>query len=744
MKSSIVNQTYLVIRCVFLFSVFCYEVSASDENSSTHRPGKAERVIAKVVVKLISKQHFSHKKFNDDLSEQLFNSYFTSLDPQKLYFLGDDLEHYSNFKLILDDSLDHGQIEFAYSVFDTFVQRVQERVLYIEKTLHESFDFSQEEELLIERKKAAWCTNARELDDLWSQRLKNDFLGRLLKTQDDEKNEPKKEALEKLKQTLESKNYTEIKISDLAPKITYEKIFLPYRNYLQRLKNRDGIDILEIFLTALAKLYDPHSAYMAPKTKEDFDISMKLSLEGIGARLKEKNGEIIISEIMVGGAADNDGRLKEKDRIIAVSQDGVEFVDVETMTLRNVIGLIRGPKESHVFLKVKANGAESNEVRIIEIVRDIIDLKDREAKLLKKRVILTDADVIDDATINLNLVDGEDVDIGIITLPSFYTDFDKRGEGDGKFRSASHDVLDLLSEVNANEISGVIVDLRSNRGGSLDEAVKLAGLFIDKGPIVQVKYANGRKKILDDTDDITYYDGPLIVLVDRYSASASEIFAAAIQDYKRGLIIGDKFTYGKGTIQTLHDLDHRLKNRRVFKNQTTGTLKLTTGKFYRINGSSTQHEGVIPDIVYPSVRDYHKTGERSLDHVLPWDSIESLSIETFSANDELHDILIDNVKRRKTRNSKFSEIVNAVESYDGYKKDKFVCLNYLQRKQYEERKKVLLDDVKRFRRKRKTKNELSKNDWLLEEAMINLAILVKLHDKRIRSLSNQDIYEPKN
>ncbi len=349
--SSIIDHTYLWIRRVLLFSVILYGVSASDVDDGIRRPIDAERIIAKAVVKLVSKHHFPRKKLDDELSERLFNTYFTSLDPQKLYFLRSDIDHYSDYKLILDESLVHGQIEFAYRVFDAFVERVEERILYIEKRLHKSFDFSLDEELLVDRKSASWCIDAKELDNLWSLRLKNDVLNRVLKPIDGEKKEQKREARDILNETLKGKNYKKIIIGDLLPDITYDKMAVPYRNYLQRLNARDSIDILEKFLTTLSKLYDPYSAYLAPKTKEDFDISMKLSLEGIGARLKEVNGEIIVKEIIAGGAADKEGRLKEKDRIVAVSQDGVTFIEVKTMSLRNVIGLVRGPKQVLFFLR---------------------------------------------------------------------------------------------------------------------------------------------------------------------------------------------------------------------------------------------------------------------------------------------------------------------------------------------------------------------------------------------------------
>ena len=723
---------------ILFISVFSFEIFASTHVNKINRPGKAEGIIAKVVVELISKKHFSHKKLNDDISEQLFTTYFTSLDPQKLYFVQSDLDQYSDYKFILDNSLAHGQVEFAYKVFDTFVQRVDERVQFVGKLLNSAFDFSREDELLIERKKAQWCVDTKELDSLWTLRLKNDLLNRVLKIHDS-KEESKGSKIERVRRIIESKDYKGVTIKELSPEITYEKMFSPHRNYLSRLRNRESIDILEKFLTTLSKLYDPYSAYMAPKTKEDFDISMKLSLEGIGARLKEVNGEIVVNNIMVGGAAYRDGRLKERDRVIAVSQDGIEFTGVESMSLRNVIGMIRGPVGSHVFLKVTAKGDDENNVRTIEIIRDIIDLKDREATLFKKHVVPEDDDVFSNTEMNVNLLDGQGIDIGIIMLPSFYTDFDNRDLGVGEFRSASQDVLNLLKDADADAVSGVIVDLRSNRGGSLDEAVRLAGLFINKGPVVQVKYANGRKKILADKDDKSYYDGPLIVLVDRYSASASEIFSAAIQDYNRGIIIGDKSTHGKGTIQMLHELDDRLRNRMIFKNKSTGTLKLTTGKFYRVNGSSTQHDGVRPDIIFPSVRDYHTAGERFLDHALPWDKIESLTIDKFHNYSKIQNYLVDTMKLKIAEGLKFNEIVNAVNEYDNFKKNKIVPLNYLKRKYYEKRKKTLLNNVKRYKEKQRTRNQLSKNDWLLNEAMNCLAILVKLHEKDLHSLSYQDI-----
>ena len=475
---------------------------------------------------------------------------------------------------------------------------------------------------------------------------------------------------------------------DLSENTAREHVLKAYEKLYQRILEKDNFEILELFLSTLARTYDPHSAYMAPVTKENFDISMKHSLEGIGARLMADEGYVKITEIIAGGPADRDGRLKAGDLIVSVAQEHEESVNIANMSLRKVVSLIRGPKGSVVTLTAIEGGKDlSLPKKNIDLVRDKINLVDRGAKmqLLQASSEMNDKSRMPETKNSAPVAKNK---IAFISLRSFYTDFDKRRQGTKRYTSSTRDVLELIQQAKQKHASALILDLRSNSGGSLDEAVSLAGLFIADGLVVQVRYRNAKKTVLRDDDSEVHYNGPLVVLVDRFSASASEIFAAAIQDYRRGIVIGERSTYGKGTVQTLHSLNRLVGNRSLLGSLKPGSVKITTAKFYRVNGGSTQEKGVIPDLVIPSFRDTMEIGESSLPTALAWDRVEPAHIQT---NLDFGPYLSTIKKRFDGR----------IKSYDWYKK---LVVDIDLYAEYIKQNSVPLNIEKRSKRKAKKKN----------------------------------------
>jgi len=645
-----------------------------------------EKIISKVVASLISRHHFSRRRLDDQVSKEFFDEYFSRLDHNRSFFLGTDVEDFRSYQVNLDDLVLLGNLDFAYDVYARFLQRVRERVDYVNKRLEQPTRFDTDETIVLDRSEAPWCQTKEELDELWNRRITNNLLVYELMNSGTEKPEPPEgehaaeetpdakktgekgetgadkppEAPPKPEQKDETANNAEVQAeadasSTLRKKTPEQRVRHFYARYLRRMESKESIDVLEIFLTALARVYDPHSAYMAPDTEQNFDIAMKLSLQGIGALLTTEDSFIKVSGIIAGGPAEMDGRLKEGDRIVAVAQQGTEPVDVIDMPLRKVVKMIRGKKTTKVYLTVIEAGKGLGSVpSVIDIVRDEVKLTEQEAKSRIHELQLptpkADAGQQDET---------RTVSVASIALPSFYTDFAGKHKGLKDYKSSTRDVRRLIDEAVKKDIAGLVLDLRSNGGGGLAEAVWLAGLFIDEGPIVQQLHKDGRLQKHIDPEKGVVYAGPLVILVDRLSASASEIVAAAIQDYGRGVIIGDKSTHGKGTVQTIYHLDKRLRRSTIFKNRKAGSLKFTVAKFYRVNGGSTQLNGVTPDIVLPSLTDHMELGEAHLPHALPWDEIEPLPAvcdidvrpfiktlreRTFArleADDNYHDLLAD-------------------------------------------------------------------------------------------------------
>lgn len=670
------------LACAGLFIIVSALFLTKTSLASAPRP--FDSVLCRVVSTLISTQHYTKRPLNDNVSQQLFDEYFATLDRDRRFFLASDVEEFASYRKTLDNQLFAGQLDFPFKVYDRFVERVRQRVQYARKRLEEPFDFTVDEEILLDRTESPWCETEEELDELWRKLLKNRVLVYTLMTEAAEEKESDTEA------EPEGNSDERPETSPFTAKSPTERVLSSQERFLSYIEENESIDIVEMFLSSLTHIYDPHSTYMAPMTEEDFDINMKLSLEGIGAVLSTEDGYVKIVDIIEGGPAEMDGRLKPGDRIIGVAQEDGDAVDVIDMPLRKVVRLIRGEKGSTVFLSViEAGKALGSVPTTIDIVRDEVKLTQKGAKSEIRNVSLPGG------TQGEAGEGGREADVMIVKLPSFYSDFDAKRRGEKDYRSASADVRKLLREGIENEVDAVVLDLRSNGGGSLDEAIQLAGLFFSKGPVVQVKGAGLRREVHNDKDGETTYGGPLVVLVNRMSASASEIVAAAIQDHHRGVIVGDASTHGKGTVQTVYDLKRLFARDPIFRNEETGSLKFTIAKFYRVNGHSTQKRGVIPDIVFPAFTDHMDIGEASLEHALRWDEIDPLEPSFDVDVTPYLPVLTARVDARKTDDPKFKEHLEAVKKYAELRDRKTTSLNLEERRELQKQEEEWIEEIRR-------------------------------------------------
>jgi carboxyl-terminal processing protease len=526
----------------------------------------------------------------------------------------------------MDDALRHSDLLSAYEIFNVYVERVQQRIDYARKRAQQPFDFTIDEYYQYDREGEPWAVDIAELDELWRKRVKNDYLRLLL--------------------------------TDKEPEAIVQTLNERYDDQERRIHELNNEDVFQFFMNAFAQSIEPHTAYLSPRNSANFEISMKLSLEGIGALLGRENEYTVISSIVPGGPADQDGRLKAGDRITAVGQgnDG-KMVDVIGWRIDDVVDLIRGPKDTVVRLDVLPEDASiSGPSHLIDIVRNEVKLEEQAAK---------------SEVIEIPAGDGSDevVRIGVIDLPVFYLDFNGRAQNLPDYRSSTRDVARLIGELKDEGVKGIVVDLRNNGGGSLLEATTLTGLFIDKGPVVQVRNSSGRISLEEDVEPGMAWDGPLAVLVNRYSASASEIFAAAIQDYGRGVVIGET-TFGKGTVQSLLDLDDYAPSDKP----GMGQLKITMAQFFRVNGGSTQNKGVVPDIRFPSAGDPADYGERSLDNALPWTSIDAARFDRSGDLSRLVVVADSRYQGRMAGDPEFGWLLNDINDFNQHSGEKSVSL----------------------------------------------------------------------
>jgi len=670
--------------------------------------------ISRAVAYTLPLYHLNQLPLDAHISTNAFNLFIDSLDPTHSYFLQTDIDEFQKESADLYKQLRKGDISFARDVFNILLQRIANRMTFIEKQLKVGFDTGKDEQFLWDRKDAPWPKDEAEWDELWRKRLKNDYIAQLVSQQlDEEEAAEAANAEAAVEQTTNTVAQSEaVNTNEAAQAVTddegeiAEEILSPeefilerYKQYQLTIESFDEEMLLQRYLTAFTQVYDPHSDYMSPSTVEDFDINMKLSLVGIGALLRPEDGTAKIVRIIPGGPAEMDGRLKAGDKIIAVAQGDEEPVSILHWPLYKAVRLIRGEKDTKVVLTIiPASDRSGTRTKKIELVRDEVKLEEQAAKGEVRE---------------MEMSDGQIRRLGIITLPDFYADFEAASNNEKDARRASVDVHRLVQEQVTKGIDGLILDLRNNGGGSLVEAIETAGLFISSGPIVQVKENKG-VQVLPDADPEMDFDGPMIVLVNRLSASASEILAAALQDYKRAIIVGDEQTHGKGTVQTLMPLGDR-----------KGSLKLTTAGFYRINGGSTQLKGVTPDIIIPDYLDVMGLGEDSLEHALPWDTVYPAMYRTQNGLSELIPLLAEQSKERLDNSDKFKVYLAKRERLKERFETKTVSLSLKTRLAEAEAEKEL-DDIQSNAFMGDEVQPEASEDIILDEALSILSDLIDL------------------
>ena len=635
------------------------------------KPGTNDRHIAVAVRRQLEREHFLRKPIDDEMAHRWFDAFLESLDPMKVYFLQGDVDGFLQKRDSLDDLVKRGDVSFAYEVLDRFLQRVDQRLPLIEKLIAMPHDFTKPESIVIDRDQTAWARTEAEAEDLWRRRIKYDLL------------------VQKMEKT--------------PPEEAKDKLLRRYRSLAKRWHQMTADELLETYLTSLTSSFDPHTSYMSPGTLENFEIGMRLQLDGIGAQLKGEDGYTTIVELTPGGAADKDGRLKAKDRVVGVGQGGDgEIVDVVDMNLNEVVKLIRGKRGTVVRLKVIPVGETAP--RVYDITRAKIELKDAEAR----------GEVLEHG----RKADGSPYKIGVINLPSFYMDMAGAQQGQAEFKSSTRDCKRLLDEFRQKGVDCVVLDLRSNGGGSLPEAIKLTGLFIDRGPVVQIKDVDKQVRPYDDVDAGVAWDGPLVVLTSKFSASASEILAGAIQDYRRGLIVGDKATHGKGTVQTLLDVGRQLFPR--FDNvPSLGAIKVTIQQFYRPSGDSTQLEGVRSDVELPSITTHLPIGESDLDHAITFDKVPRAE---FQPTGQVTDAVVERLRAasagRVAGNKEFAKLTGDIARYEKRKDEKTISLVESEfERQWNEGKAAEDEEEKKLEEMEAQKRPVVRRDFYFDEAL---------------------------
>ena len=586
--------------------------------------------LTRLVTAISERAHYSQSSVNNESSIKILNEYIDTLDRNKMYFSQTDITYFQRYKYKLDDSLRDGELRPIFDIFSTYRLRVQQRLEHSLKTIDEIDGFETDDSYQFRITKNKWKYDESIINDGWTKKTTNDLLSLVIAGQE----------LEAAKETLRKR----------------------YHRFIERINDYDEQDVLNLFLNAYMKNLDPHSSYLNPSEAEEYEIQTSLSYQGIGARLQANDDFVQIVDLIPGGPAFKDGTIKPLDKIIGVNHDSKTMIDVIGWDLNEVVKLIRGPKGSVITLKILPSSQEGDSLPYdVSLTRDDISLEEQAASSFIK-------------TINDN---NYEYQIGVIKIPGFYQDYAARRRGDEDYKSTTSDVRKIVDEFKDIGIDAIVIDLRGNSGGLLDEATGLTGLFIDEGPVVQLKDMEDNIEVIEDPIPGTIYDGPISVVIDRFSASASEIFAAAIQDYSRGLVIGQK-SFGKGSVQNLYPLDRysRYKSEKGF-----GQLTLTIAKYYRVNGSGTQNKGVIPDISLPSFIDESVVGEENKNNTLPWDQIMALSYDKDSNLEITKNVLMNNHQIREKNNSAIQFINKEIEYFEEESEIDLITLNYDKRLQ---------------------------------------------------------------
>lgn len=598
-------------------------------SAQPYQPNLKQKILAARIASILSQNHYEKPQLNDSLSANMFERYLDALDYNRIYFSQTDVANFSIYRYSFDDDMKVGNLTGCYEMYNAFKERFDERYAFVRQCLAQGFDFSANETFNADLHSQPWAKDRAELDDRWRKLLKNQAL--------------------------------ELKLAGKSDSAIAATIQNRYDAQKRNLDKYNSDDVFSIYVNAFCAAIDPHTDYLAPANAENFKIDMNLSLEGIGARLQTENEYTKVFEIVPGGPAHKSKQLHKDDKIVAVAQgDTGAFIDVVGWRIDDVVRLIRGPKGTVVRLSViPASEGINSPPKIIRLVREKVNLEEQAAK---KKVL----------SFKQN---GHSYKIGVISIPNFYMNFEEYQRGNPNYRSTTRDVKKLIAELQQEKIDGLIIDLRNNGGGALPEAVGLTGLFIPSGPAVQVRNLDGSLEIMKDEDGVVFYDGALGIMVNRFSASASEIFAGAIQDYKRGVVIGER-TFGKGTVQNLTSL-----NRYIPLKEPLGELKFTVAKFYRITGSSTQLRGVTPDIAFPSVYRDGEVGEDAEPNAMAWDEIDPVPFSRYGGvTPKLIAELQKKHEARMKTDEAFRDYVKDIEELRQRRANKLISLNEAVRK----------------------------------------------------------------
>lgn len=651
----------------------CAHTNGDSTTTKTFEPTEQQKITYQTAMQFVASYHYAKPKLNDDFSSKALDNYIKDLDPSHVYFLKSDIESFEKYRNKLDEGIFNGDVSPAFDIFNVYQQRLNDRIQYSLSLLKTPFDFNQNDSFEIDRENAAYPKNFQEMDKLWQQKVKYECL---------QAKAGKKDS---------ANAYLE------AVKKRYENL----QNFTKKTK---ADDVFQLFMNSMLATTDPHTDYFSPRTAEDFNQSMSLSLEGIGAQLQTEGEHTKIREIIKGGPADKSKKLFAGDKIIGVAQGkDSDIVNVVDWRIDDVVSLIRGKKGTPVRLQI-IPAKEPNTTKLIDLIRDKIVLEDQSAKSSVKMVTRN----------------GKKLKLGVVTIPTFYIDFAAKQRGEANYKSTTRDVKKLIGDLKAQQIDGLIIDLRNNGGGSLLEAIELTGLFIKRGPVVQVKHTDREAEVEEDEDPELFYDGPLTVMVNRFSASASEIFSAAIQDYNRGIIVGER-TYGKGTVQNVVDLNEFIQ----YQGKKMGQVKLTIAKFYRVNGGSTQHKGVTPDILMPGLFDDRKFGEDASPYALPWDQVKPATIENTNKITDLRSTLISKHDERMKKSSEYAYLLEDIAHMKQLEAEKYASLN-------EAKYKAELDkDAAQKKAREESRKKAGKDakdehpDLMLEESEQVLADMIK-------------------
>ena len=591
------------------------------------QPGQTQAAVW--ASRVLTKLHYKSTPLDDAMSEKIFDRYFKSLDGEKMFFVQADIDQYAIVRTRLDDAINGENLSVPFAIFNLYQQRFNDRIAYARELLKTKFDFTTDESYQYDREKVEWAKSDAEIKDLWRKRVKNEWLRLKLAGKDDKS----------IRETLDKR----------------------YESYLSPSRKLTNEDVFQIFMNAYAMSIEPHTNYLGPRAAENFDIAMRLSLEGIGCTLQSRDDYTVVRDVIAGSPAALSGKIKVGDRIVGVAKDEkTPMTEVLGWRLDDVVALIRGAKDSTVKLEIiPADAGPDGKHAFVSLVRQKISMEEQSAK----KSILE----VKDGNVKRR--------VGVISLPTFYLDFEARRKNDKDYKSATRDVARLLGELKKDKVDNVLIDLRNNGGGSLSEAVELTGLFIDKGPVVMQRNGDNKVETESDTNPGMAWDGPLGVLINRGSASASEIFAAAIQDYGRGIIIGEP-SFGKGTVQTLFGLDRFAQNDKVHY----GELKFTIAQFFRINGGTTQLRGVTPDIKLPTMADSESYGESSYDNALPWTQIKPAVYIPAGEVKEIIPLLDKRHEARVAKDKDFQYLAEDIALVKKQRKENSISLNEIVRR----------------------------------------------------------------